>query len=604
MKKRFKKRVVGLVSLFIILLIVLQCLLQFASGRRHYYESADILLSQIEKILENSEVEERELTESLKEEYTIRAKNDNVSNILAGIPAKANTYFVADSSTGEILGCTKGEYVGKTMKDIGMDIALKGQHEIVHFAAEIEDDSYLVAVEKCGDYEIGVCQMSRDVYSGSYLGSVMVMIYLLLATASLAVVVNFMAKKEKRQEQLYNEQLKAALKKANAASEAKSAFLFNMSHDIRTPMNAIIGFTELLEKNPDDVKKREDYIVKIKRSSAYLLELINNVLEMARIESGRTVLNEVVWNVEEFNDSLASVFAEEIKSKELTFRRELDIEHPYVWCDSIKLREVFINIISNAVKFTPRGGSITMTLTEMSSEREGYVVFKTVISDTGIGISEEFLPYLFEEFARERNTTQSRIGGTGLGLPITKKLVEFMDGSIQVESRQGMGTSITVILPHRIADKESIEMSRRETPLSVEDKFKGRRLLLAEDNDLNAEISMELLAEFGFEVERAEDGRVCVDMLRRSGTGYYDLILMDIQMPNMDGYEAARTIRGLDDEKKDIPIIALTANAFEEDRQNALAAGMNEHIAKPVDMVRLDEVLTGILTEDGRKKEK
>ena len=245
-----------------------------------------------------------------------------------------------------------------------------------------------------------------------------------------------------------------------------------------------------------------------------------------------------------------------------------------------------------------------MTLTELPSDREGYAVYKTVISDTGIGISEEFLPYLFEEFARERNTTQSKIGGTGLGLPITKKLVEFMDGSIQVESRQNKGTSITVILSHRIADRESVEMSRRESPVSVEDKFKGKRLLLAEDNDLNAEISMELLAGLGFEVQRAEDGKVCVDMLRQAGAGYYDLILMDIQMPNMDGYEAARTIRSFDDEKKDIPIIALTDNAFEEDRQNALAAGMNEHVAKPVDMDKLDRVLMEIFTECVRKKEK
>lgn len=600
MKKRFKKRVVGLVSLFILLLIVLQCLLQFSSSRRHYYESADIMLSQIEKILENRRLGEQGLTEPLNE----RKKYDDISDILAGIPVKDNTYFVADSSSGEILGCTRSKYVGKNVEDIGLDTAPKGQHEIVHFTAEIDDTSYLVAVQNCGDYEIGVYQMSREVYSGSYLGSAIVMIYLLLATASLAVVVNFMAKQERKQEQLYHEQLKAALKKANAASEAKSAFLFNMSHDIRTPMNAIIGFTELLEKEHDDAKKREDYIAKIRKSSAYLLGLINNVLEMARIESGRTVLNEIVWNVEEFNDSLSSVFAEEIKSKELTFRREIDIEHPYVWCDSIKLREVFINIISNAVKFTPRGGTITMTLTELPSDREGYAVYKTVISDTGIGISEEFLPYLFEEFARERNTTQSKIGGTGLGLPITKKLVEFMDGSIQVESRQNKGTSITVILSHRIADRESVEMSRRESPVSVEDKFKGKRLLLAEDNDLNAEISMELLAGLGFEVQRAEDGKVCVDMLRQAGAGYYDLILMDIQMPNMDGYEAARTIRSFDDEKKDIPIVALTANAFEEDRQNALAAGMNEHVAKPVDMDKLDRVLTEIFTEGVRKKEK
>ncbi|MDD6036005.1 MAG: transporter substrate-binding domain-containing protein, partial [Lachnospiraceae bacterium] len=324
-----------------------------------------------------------------------------------------------------------------------------------------------------------------------------------------------------------------ALKTAKEASHAKSTFLFNMSHDIRTPMNAILGFTDLLEKHSEDPGRRSDYIKKIKSSGEFLLSLINNVLEMSRIESGKADLNEMPWSVEGFNDSIYSIFDEQMKAKGIEFIREIYVEHEYVYCDTLKLRELFHNILSNAYKYTPEGGKIRMVVREFPSDREGYAMFQTEISDTGIGISQEYLPHLFEEFSREHTTTESKVKGTGLGMAIVKRLVEIMDGQIEVESELGKGTKFTVSLPHRIADKSVFLTEAAKDVRS--DEFNGKRILLAEDNDLNAEIAMELLKDAGFEIERAEDGAVCVDLLKHAESGYYDLILMDIQMPNMNG---------------------------------------------------------------------
>lgn len=330
----------------------------------------------------------------------------------------------------------------------------------------------------------------------------------------------------------------------------------------------------------------------------FALELLNNILEMARIESGQMLIDEKIWGLEQFNNTLLLIFKEEIDRKGLKFYKEIRVEHSYIWCDSAKVQEIFFNLVSNAVKYTPEGGTITMRLNEIPSGREGYAVYKTEIEDTGIGISKEFLPYIFDEFTRERNTTQSKIGGTGLGLPITKKLVDILGGSITVESEVGTGTRFTVILPYRIADKKGMEglEGRDEGTAEISiNGFSGKRLLLAEDNDLNAEIATELLEEFGFSVDRARDGAGCVDMLQKAEPGYYDLILMDLQMPNMNGYQAAERIRGLSGAQKDIPIIAMTANAFEEDKQRAFAAGMNGHISKPIDVTKLMEALAEFL---------
>jgi signal transduction histidine kinase/ABC-type amino acid transport substrate-binding protein/BarA-like signal transduction histidine kinase len=390
------------------------------------------------------------------------------------------------------------------------------------------------------------------------------------------------------------EKLEDACKQAEAANNAKTSFLFNMSHDIRTPMNAIIGFADLLEKHQEEPEKRADYLKKIQDSSTVLLSIINNVLEMARIEKGTLAIDEAAWSAEQFNDTLYSVFQDMMKQKEIEFTRKIEVEHQYVLCDPIKLREVFINILSNAYKYTNPGGKVHMYLKEIPSSREGYAMYQTTISDTGIGMAEDFLPHIFEEFSRENNTTDNKIEGTGLGMPIVKRLVEFMEGTIEVRSKKGEGSTFIVTIPHKITDRPELVEHVGNT-LDVE-RFKGKRILLAEDNELNAEIAIEILTEVGFEVDRAEDGQACVDMLQRAGDFFYDVILMDIQMPNLNGYEATKVIRELPDAAKaEIPIIAMTANAFEEDKRDAQRAGMNGHLAKPVNVHELYKTLMGIL---------
>lgn len=392
-----------------------------------------------------------------------------------------------------------------------------------------------------------------------------------------------------QQEYALRREINEAKLAAEAANAAKTSFLFNMSHDIRTPMNAIMGFRDLLEKNQEDAEKRANYLKKIEESSNVLLSIINNVLEMARIEKGVLQLNESVWSAEQFNDSLYSVFIDMMEEKGLTFTTEIDVQHHFVYCDPIKLREIFINILSNAYKYTNPGGKVSMTLTELPSDKEGYAKFQTTISDTGIGMSEEFLPHLFEEFSREHNMTDSKVEGTGLGMPIVKRFVEFMGGEIDVKSEKNVGTTFVVTLYHRISDKSTLIQNDVETGA---DYFEGKRLLLAEDNELNAEIAVAVLSELGFTVDVAVDGQECVDKLVAVDAGYYDAILMDIQMPRMNGYEATKAIRALEDERKArIVILAMTANAFEEDKREAIAAGMNGHLSKPINVRELTRAL-------------
>lgn len=394
---------------------------------------------------------------------------------------------------------------------------------------------------------------------------------------------------------------KAQLEIANASSAAKTAFLFNMSHDIRTPMNAIIGFTQLLEKHLDDKELALSYIKKIQTSNDFLLSLINNVLEMARIESGKTTLDETYWDAFTFYDTLFSLFDSQMKEKGIEFTRKNSVIHSDVLCDETKLREIFLNILSNALKYTPSGGKVSMNLSEIPCDRPGYVLYQTVIEDNGIGMSEEFLPHLFDEFSRERSSTETKLNGTGLGMPIVKKLVDLMDGTIQVESKVGKGTKITITLPHRIAEDVGSKNQKEKVQEFDLGLFKGKRVLLAEDNDLNAEIVMTVLEEVGFLVDHASDGIICVDMMEKADSGYYDLILMDIQMPNMDGYKATQTIRKLSDPlKAGIPIIAMTANAFDEDVKAAKKAGMNEHIAKPLDTKLLMKIIQKYLLIESR----
>lgn len=394
-----------------------------------------------------------------------------------------------------------------------------------------------------------------------------------------------------------NSELVTARKQAEASNAAKTSFLFNMSHDIRTPMNAISGFTKLLRKHQEEEDKRNDYLTKIETSSNILLSIINNILDLARIEKGTVVIENTVVDSKQLSDNLYTIFQEMMNEKNINFSMQMDVQHNLVECDPTRLREVLMNVISNAFKYTNAGGSISMKLTELPSTQEGYALYRTTVADTGIGMSSEFLPHIFEEFSRENNTTGNKIEGTGLGLPIVKRFVELMNGTIEVESKQGVGTTVTITIPHKIASKTPITETEHEEIECNPDSFQNKRILLAEDNDLNAEIAKEILCDAGFTIDRAGDGLQCLEMLQQAPANYYNVILMDIQMPRMNGHEATQAIRNLSDSaKSQIPIIAMTANAFEEDKRLALKMGMNNHVAKPINLPELMKALTSVLS--------
>lgn len=412
-----------------------------------------------------------------------------------------------------------------------------------------------------------------------------------LMTAFIIMIVYLQFRMQRYREQIHETELEKAVYEAKCANEAKTRFLFNMSHDIRTPMNAIIGFADLLEKHIDEKERVRDYIGKIKSSSEFLLSLINYVLETARIESGKTTLKKEVRCVSRLIESLIDVFEPEVCKKGLTYSYTKDIEHEYVMGDETKVREIFINIIGNSLKYTPAGGKITIDIREIPFDRENYIAYKIVVEDTGIGMSEDYLPHIFEEFSREHTSTESKVVGTGLGLPIVKALIDLMGGTIEIESEAGKGTKTTVMIPFEIATQEQILEEKQKEKEFVPEDIKGKRILVAEDNELNAEIALTVLKEKGLLVERAANGKECVEMLKEKPADYYDMILMDIQMPEMDGYQATEMIRNLGDSRAAVPIVAMTANAFEEDRQKALDAGMNAHVSKPVDMNVLFRVM-------------
>ena len=397
------------------------------------------------------------------------------------------------------------------------------------------------------------------------------------------------------QDALHEAALEKSAQEAREANEAKTRFLFNMSHDIRTPMNAIIGFSDLLKKHIDEREKVLDYTEKIKSSSSFLLSLINYVLEIARIESGKAVLKEEVGDLQLLTNMLSDVFEPSVRQKQLTCTYHTDLVHPYVICDKTKVREILLNIISNAIKYTPEGGHIAVSISETPCEQAGTGRYTFRVQDDGIGMSEDYLPHIFEEFSREHTSTESKVIGTGLGLPIVKALVDRMHGTIDVQSKIGCGTTMTVTLPLPLASEEQVRAYQQPVEEQLPADLKGRRILLAEDNDLNAEIAMTLLQENGLEVERAADGLLCVAALQNHPADYYDAILMDIQMPHMNGYQATQTIRSLRDPRRNIPIIAMTANAFDEDCQKALEVGMNEHLAKPIDLDALFKTLERVL---------
>ena len=384
-----------------------------------------------------------------------------------------------------------------------------------------------------------------------------------------------------------NEKLQIAVEKAEGANRAKTNFLSNMSHDIRTPMNAILGYNQLMRKKLTD-PQLIDYQRKIEQSGSLLLSIINHVLDMSHIESGKLKVDENVEVMETILDETYGVFASEAAKKEIRMKKTIAVEHRSLICDGTKIREIFVNLISNAVKYTPRGGSVSVTVTELPCERKGFARIQTVVTDTGIGMSKEYLPTIYDTFSRERNTTMGKVAGTGLGMAIVKELVTMMGGTIEVKSELGKGTTFTVTLDHRIAEDGCDMRKEIASEETCAESLAGLPILLAEDNDLNAEIAMTLLEEAGLKVDRAADGIQCVSRIEKEPAGTYALILMDIQMPNMDGYKATETIRQLPDPKKAaIPIIAMTANAFEEDRKMALAKGMNGYIAKPIDPAKM-----------------
>lgn len=396
---------------------------------------------------------------------------------------------------------------------------------------------------------------------------------------------------------LYAERIKRIAKEASEANEAKTRFLFNMSHDIRTPLNAIIGYASLMEQHIDDRERSLNYLQKILSSSSLLLSLINYVLEMARIESGKMELKSEVGYFPDLITSLQAVSEPQGQKKHLQIDWNTDLQHNYIICDRTKIREIFLNIISNAIKYTDESGKVTISLKEIAAEQEGYAAYEFVVEDNGIGMSEDYLPHIFEEFSRERSSTESKVTGAGLGLPIVKSLVEMMGGSIYVKSKPNEGTRFTIRICFALPTEKQIQKKQEQLHTEYLEILKNKRILLAEDNDLNAEITETLLEEQQLKVERVGDGKECLRTLQEMPEEYYDMILMDIQMPVMNGYEAVKAIRQLPGKRGSIPVVALTANAFEEDRKKALDAGMNAHIAKPLNMEQLLLTMGEILSD-------
>ena len=421
--------------------------------------------------------------------------------------------------------------------------------------------------------------------------SIIVIILVLLRKARKAEAA---AKLAANDTQKLNEKLEIALKKAEDASLAKTSFLNNMSHDIRTPMNVILGYAQLMENelNGKDIPEALEHLEKLQQSGNLLLSIINNVLDMARIESGRMEIDANYCRIEDVWKSLFAVFDEKARKKNISLHYTMNVEHEHVLTDVTKVKEILVNILSNAIKYTPAGGSVMVYVDELPCDESGYMIVRIRISDTGIGMSQDYLTKIFEAFTREKNTTKSKIAGTGLGMSIVKNYVDLLGGTIDVESELGKGSTFTVTLKHRIADERYYVKKHIEEPGTGNEILEGRNILLAEDNDLNAEIAEEILERAGLRIERVENGIQCVNRILKMPAGTYDMIFMDIQMPQMDGYKATRTIRNLPDKDKAcIPIIAMTANAFAEDKRKTMEAGMNAHLSKPLNVPELMDTI-------------
>jgi signal transduction histidine kinase/CheY-like chemotaxis protein len=427
--------------------------------------------------------------------------------------------------------------------------------------------------------------------------SIIGIILVLLRKARKAEAVAKLAAKDTKK---LNDKLEIALKKAENASLAKTRFLNNMSHDIRTPMNAILGYAQLMEEElkEKDLPETSDHLEKLQQSGNLLLSIINNVLDMDRIESGKMEIDENYGRIEDIRQTLFEIFGDEAKKKNIALHYTINVEHEHILTDTTKVKEIFVNILSNAIKYTLSGGSVMINIDELVCDESGYMMVRTRVSDTGIGMSQDYLTKIFDAFTRERNTTKSKITGSGLGMSIVKRYVDLLGGTIDVESEPGKGSTFTVTLKHRIADESYYVKKHDEGAGTASKILEGRNILLAEDNDLNAEIAEAIFERAGLKTERVEDGIQCVNKITKMPVGTYDMILMDIQMPRMDGYKATQAIRHLPDKDKAcIPIVAMTANAFEEDKRDAVAAGMNGHIAKPIQIDKLLSMLAEVLRQ-------
>ena len=454
------------------------------------------------------------------------------------------------------------------------------------------------------DYYLYAYVPARQVYTLTVMNLVITLVMYILILA-LVQVFRWNSAKDFFMQQEHSEQeyrksleqknvaLQLAVQRETKANLAKREFLFNMSHDIRTPMNAIIGFTALAQTHIDDRDQVKDYLKKISVSSQHLLSLINDVLDMSRIESGKVTLEAKPVHLPELVHELRDIIQAVVSEKDLSLTLDtVGVENEDIIADPLRLEQILINVLANAVKFTPDGGQISLWIVQKDTAPAGYADFEFHIKDNGIGMSEEFQKHIFEQFARERTSTVSKIQGTGLGMAITKSLVDMMGGRITVKSEQGKGSEFTISLRFPIGEAKT----EQTPPAAKASASAGKKLLVVEDNELNLEIASTLLKEAGFAVDTAENGKVAVEKVEAASADRYDLILMDIQMPEMDGYEATRRIRALPDTKKAaLPIVAMTANAFEDDRKNALRAGMNGHIAKPLDIQKLFQVLSELL---------
>ena len=416
-----------------------------------------------------------------------------------------------------------------------------------------------------------------------------------VSIAVLATAICYLMLHRKQREKLYTEEIRKSAEKARKANEAKTRFLFNMSHDIRTPMNAIVGFSGLLEKSLHDEKKSLGYIKKIRVSSDILLTIINQVLEMARIESGKITLNPESVNIREMVEAMNTVFESSLTKKSLEYQCSLNVVHDQILCDKTKMEEIILNVVSNSIKYTNPHGKITVSIDELDSEDEKNANYKVVVEDNGIGMSQDYLPHIFEEFSREHTSTETRVAGTGLGLPIVKSLVDRMGGTIEVESEEGKGTRFIMKFSFPVSLENQVREKEKQNIPDITEKLEGKRILLAEDNELNAEIAETVLEETGIKVKHVEDGIQCIEELKKMPEKYYDVILMDVQMPNMDGYTATQRIRDLDDSRAEIPIIAMTANAYDEDRRKAQEAGMDGFLAKPLDVDEMMRLMAQII---------